>query len=259
MPALTQLPTTGTPQPIIRNPELTNISTQPPPDLPRTPATPPVEEKKSHTIKKTVTVVILICLLGLLVLASYLIKKSQSTKTILPTPSPAPSFSPSTTSASAGSSTPLAISDKWKTWSDPNGFSVKYPPFAIIKHLNELTTIDYKSDNGRFILSFCKNCQRAACTGDCNQQQEIEVTLGGQTKAKTQIWPSEKKYFTFQVEALYPNTYNREKLSVSAEYENEAALTDINLILSTFDWKDKATPTPTALPSTTPSPTPDYF
>lgn len=243
------LPSSQTP------PIQTPVPTQPPPTI---------QPSEPKTNKKTkIFAFVLIIFLLLLLIAALIVTKTQTTEQPEITPSPEmtiiPEETPVVSATTSSSSTPLAISDKWKLWSDPNGFYVKYPPSSKINHLNELTTIERKSQSGLYIVSFCKNCNRTSCEGTCNQLKDISITIGSVTKTRQQISPSNKGYYTFQAQALYPNKYNRETLLISAEYENEDSLEEINLLLSTFDWKEKATPTPTAPPKKSPSPTPDYF
>lgn len=130
---------------------------------------------------------------------------------------------------------------KWKTWNDPNGFTLLYPPNAVATHLNENTTIETRGDNGNFSVSFCKNCVKNACTGTCDNEKDIKIQINGQKYAEKQISPDNIGNFTFRVVISYPNTYTREKLAIFGSYPSEENLTDIDTILSTFKFIEKKT------------------
>lgn len=133
---------------------------------------------------------------------------------------------------------PLDLS-KWKRWTDPNEFTLMYPPNAKVNHLNENTTVTVKTDSGTFTLSFCKNCVKDACSGICDKEKEIKIAVNELKYSEKQISPNEDGNFTFRVVLPYPNTFIREKLAIFADYPSEENLDDIDNILSTFKFTEK--------------------
>jgi hypothetical protein len=134
--------------------------------------------------------------------------------------------------------TPIDFS-KWKLWTDPNGFTFYYPPNARVNHLNENTNIEVKSDSGNYILSFCKDCVKDTCTGTCNKEQDIKITIGDQKYSEKQISPNNEGNFTFRVVVPFPSAYIRNRLVILGNYPYENALEEINSILSTFKFTEK--------------------
>jgi hypothetical protein len=133
--------------------------------------------------------------------------------------------------------TPIDMS-KWKTWTDPNEFTLMYPPNAKINHLNENTNLEVKTDSGIFTLSFCKNCVKDACIGICDKTSDIKIPVNGKVYAEKQISPNENGNFTFRVVLPYPNTFVREKLAIFGSYIFEENLEEMYSILSTFKFTE---------------------
>lgn len=132
---------------------------------------------------------------------------------------------------------------KWKVWNDPNEFQLKYPSSVKVGHVNQTTNVTFEYGNREVTLTFShidnKTTITSPCTGTCDQQKQIEVTLGTETLSATQISPNNNDDYTFQIQKQYPGTTQKEYVLINVTYPGEIRLYEVNQILSTFTFLEE--------------------
>ncbi len=212
------------------------------PETPLPPASPnppevnaaPIVPAVSHKSKLTPFLVILLIVAAVSV-GSFLLAKSLYTSKSEPTTLPSPVTQQPTPTAN------------WKTYTNTHQgyyYTIQYPKEAEINSSEVVTSIRIATKDGQLQIIIGEDTQGSACANySCDDQKEINVTIGNKSVNTTRFWPYKDNLYAFETSSIHP--YSKTNLQFIGYYPTEEYLTQINQILSTFKFTTEVvTPSP---------------